>query len=188
MVNSKKNTKSIIALVVLSILLIASICLAATGAWFTDKVADGDESVSFGKIDIEYKTAFSVTAGSVVMPGDTITVNGEISNKEEAAYIGLDISVTVAGRKEALQSEKKVVEVAKGDSLKLSNYVGEAGAFTLTGADYNNSFQDKAVTVVVKICAVQQKNITLTGTTDAEKYTNLLSYVTTNGENQGPTA
>ena len=66
MVNSKKNTKSIIALVVLSLLLIASICLAATGAWFTANVADKSDTVKFGKIEMAVDGGtFHVEGGNI---------------------------------------------------------------------------------------------------------------------------
>lgn len=86
MVNSKKNTKSIIALVVLSILLIASICLAATGAWFTDAKSNSAVEVKFGTVNISTSTgAVSVTKDdAVVMPGDTIKVTGNIVNSGTA--------------------------------------------------------------------------------------------------------
>ena len=53
MVNSKKMSKSSIAVIVLSILLVLSMILGLTGAWFTDKGSDKtSDSIKFGNIDI----------------------------------------------------------------------------------------------------------------------------------------
>lgn len=182
MTNAKRNTKSIIALVVMSLLLVASIVLAATGAWFTDKVAEGSGSVNFGKIDIEYSTAFKFTEdATTVMPGDTLHINGVVTNKEEAAYLAVEISLTGVKEPKAI---KKVVALDKKGTFDLATDLGE---IKLTGDDYDNTYQGKAIAVSVKICAVQQKNVTLTDMAEAG-YDEVVAYVTTNGTVQGPQA
>lgn len=83
MTNAKRNTKSIIALVVMSLLLVASILLAATGAWFTDKDATTPKNLTFGTLDITGVTedvkVFNTVANTngPVMPGSTI--KGELT-------------------------------------------------------------------------------------------------------------
>lgn len=188
MTNAKRNTKSIIALVVMSLLLVASILLAATGAWFTDKVADKTGTVNFGKINIEYSTttpfsfAIKDTEGTIVMPGDTLQFAGVIENKEEAAYVAIGVSFTGV---ESLTATKKVVQVAKGGTIDLST---ELDDIVLTGENYKNNYQGKPISVTVTVCAVQAKNITLTGSDEAAKYDEVVAYVTANSDIQGPQA
>ncbi len=52
MVNSKKMSKSTVAIVLLSLLLVLSLILTATGAWFTDsgKAGKNDQVLNVGKI------------------------------------------------------------------------------------------------------------------------------------------
>lgn len=182
MTNAKRNTKSIIALVVMSLLLVASILLAATGAWFTDKVADNSGTVNFGKINIEYTTPYSFTEnGKTVMPGDTLHFAGVITNQEEDAYVAIEVSLT--GVKSPI-STKKVVELTKNGTIDLGT---ELGDIALTGDDYDNTYQGKPISVSVKVCAVQKKNITLTDMT-ATGYDEVVAYVTANADIQGPQA
>ena len=50
----KTNKKSLVALVVMAFLLVASIVMAATGAWFTaSDNASGSEDIQFGKVAID---------------------------------------------------------------------------------------------------------------------------------------
>lgn len=181
MVNSKKNTKSIIALVVLSLLLIASICLAATGAWFTDKVGDETGSVNFGKINIDYTTPYKFTQdGTTVMPGDTLHFEGVVTNQEDEAWVAVQISLT--GVKTPVNIDK-VVKLAKNGTINLST---ELGDIELKGEDYDNMYQGKQVAVTVKVCAVQAKNVT--DITETSKYADVWAYVNANAEVQGPQA
>lgn len=79
MTNAKRNTKSIIALVVMSLLLVASILLAATGAWFTDKATTTEKKLTFGTLDITGVTEDVKVVNTIantngpVMPGSTIS-------------------------------------------------------------------------------------------------------------------
>ena len=188
MVSSKKNSKSIIALIVMALLLVASIALAATGAWFTDKLTDGGDTVNFGKIDIEYSTPFSLAGDpTLVMPGDALTVAGEIVNNEEAAYIAVKISVT--GTKEA-KNFYAVKKVAADGTITLASVVGgegeNLGKIVLNGDDYDNTYQGKEISITVSVAAVQQANVTLTEANTVEAYNAAVAYVTTNGNVQGP--
>lgn len=181
MTNAKRNTKSIIALVVMSLLLVASILLAATGAWFTDTVPDNSGSVNFGKIDIDYTTPYEFTQnGTIVMPGDTLHFEGEVTNKEEQAWVAVQISLT--GVKAPISTDK-VVKLDKNGTINLST---ELGDIVLTGGDYKNDYQGKSIAVTVKVCAVQVKNVT--DITESSTYADVLAYVTANGDIQGPQA
>ena len=53
MEKTKRLSKSSIAVIVLSILLVLSMVMGLTGAWFTDRVGGGDQSVlNFGKVEL----------------------------------------------------------------------------------------------------------------------------------------
>jgi hypothetical protein len=107
MTSSKKNSKSIIALVVMSFLLVASIVLAATGAWFTS-VARQHSSLTFGTVTIDSLTPGTdglVSATSrtdynftdeYLMPGDTLEVNFDVDYAGTVdAYMVAKIDVTI---------------------------------------------------------------------------------------------
>lgn len=96
MVSSKKSSKSLIALVVMAILLVASIVLAATGAWFTSAViTDNDGALTFGTVELAESTEIAISADhALVVPGCTITVAGELDYTGTAdAYVGYKVSI-----------------------------------------------------------------------------------------------
>ena len=83
MVKSKKMSKSAIAIIVLSLLLVLSMVLGLTGAWFTDKVENSEVSsgsLSFGKVDINGSGVYSITPvtyesnPALFVDGDKITI------------------------------------------------------------------------------------------------------------------
>ena len=101
MVNSKKKmNKSTVAIVVLALLLIVSLVLTATGAWFTDhKDGTSTTTANFGKIQLDTAT-LTATATDIkgsdldlsntnVMPGDIITLTGtvKLATGSEKAYV-----------------------------------------------------------------------------------------------------
>jgi flagellar basal body-associated protein FliL len=80
MVEKKKMSKSSIAIIVLSVLLVLSMVMGLTGAWFTDKATGGNQGANntfqFGQISAPLtisSTAMSVTlAGEKAVPGDSV--------------------------------------------------------------------------------------------------------------------
>lgn len=182
MVNSKKNTKSIIALVVLSLLLIASICLAATGAWFTSKVEKDPKDLAFGTIAISSTGETSVTATSksgttdLLMPGDTLKISYSVKNDGENAYVVAVVKVeaTAAAGKELTATEKAALEGLSGTYAATGNAKADAcvvitkGATEATwkhsvdvdGKAFGNQFQGATVKVTVTILAIQEENLT----------------------------
>ena len=102
MVNSKKMSKSSIAVIVLSIFLVLSLILGFTGAWFTDKKEGGTETVTMGTIDISTSDAKVAVSKDVElnMPGDKITIAGQVKNTGEKAWIRYKLSHTYAAEDE----------------------------------------------------------------------------------------
>ena len=107
MVNSKKMNKSTVAVIVLALLLVLSLVLTATGAWFTDKKETDETSVKMGTINISTSTgAISVTkdvADGNVMPGDKIQVTGEILNTGDKAWVRFKLTHTYDGEDQDLK-------------------------------------------------------------------------------------
>lgn len=182
MVNSKKNTKSIIALVVLSLLLIASICLAATGAWFTSKVEKDPKDLAFGTIAISSTGDTSVTATSksgttdLLMPGDTLKISYSVKNDGENAYVVAVVKVeaTAAADKKLTATEKAALEGLSGtyatsgnDKATTCAVIAKGAAeatwehsVVVNGKAFGNQFQGATVKVTVTILAIQEENLT----------------------------
>jgi len=106
MVNSKKNSKSLIALVVMAFLLVASIVLAATGAWFTGNASKSTDDFGFGKIAISIPTLevspVRTLDGSgdtitldTIMPGDQLDISGSIKNLNQKAYVAYKATIVI---------------------------------------------------------------------------------------------
>ena len=123
MVNSKKMSKSTVAIVLLSLLLVLSLILTATGAWFTDsKTGNGDtSSAKFGTVAIALNDATAtgtwancgVTKGKTntyVVPGSTYTLEWEVSNTgtEDVYYkvSSKDLKITVGSSTTALTADQ----------------------------------------------------------------------------------
>ena len=164
MVNSKKNTKSIIALVVLSLLLIASICLAATGAWFTDKKDGSGAKVTFGTVNIQGSDgAVTVAkADAVAMPGDTLKVTGAIKNEGTAkVWVRYKLSHTYAGPNTEL---KTALDAAfKGDYTYVADAVAAGASADLTkdviiSTNLGNTAQGAIFEVTLVMEAIQWAN------------------------------
>lgn len=178
-----KNKKSVIALVVMAFLLVASICLAATGAWFTSKVDERTDSLNFGTIAIS-SDVFTVTATGtkemattdLLMPDDTLTITYNIKNEGAAAFViaKVDVTATTASGtlseagKTAIQSlsgtysgnNKATTECASlADGTETPTTETWTHTVRLTGNDFGNDFQGATVQVKVTILAIQQENL-----------------------------
>ena len=128
MVNSKKINKSTVAIVVLSLLLVLSLVLTATGAWFTDKATQENAgSVTFGTVVIDDSKLG--TEGSIVtyraaddgktnvtpaMPGDKIDVTVDVQKTEASQHFYFTVNLQVKSIELAAgKSESATAMVAK---------------------------------------------------------------------------
>ena len=180
MVNSKKMSKSTIAVILLSLLLCLSLVLTATGAWFTDKDSSGDEIYTFGAIDIELAgeegEKLALTGGTAVladiMPGDTISGSVVINNLAEAAYLRITVTATNGVDDAQALVLTNVVGATVGET-DTDSYFASIGTAsdentndTITfsfdvelDADvYGNSYQNGELTFSVLVEAIQQAN------------------------------
>ena len=84
MVKNRKMSKTSVAIIVLALLLVFSLVMGMTGAWFTDSKAGSAVPVTLGTIEIssnQTTAAISITMDDeVAMPGDAIAVTGIIKN------------------------------------------------------------------------------------------------------------
>ena len=82
-----KNKKSLVALVVMAFMLVASITMAATGAWFTDQATGTSSKITFGTVSFSAEEANVTTTiknlyantTDLVMPGSEITVSCDLT-------------------------------------------------------------------------------------------------------------
>lgn len=184
MVNSK-NKKSVIALVVMALLLVTSIVLAATGAWFTAKATTPDVNANFGTIVLtadennKVEVQRADTKVDIAMPGDTIKVNFKVTNAGQAAFYLVKLEIKV-GDDAALETGYYTISAA-GALEKATDTAGsvEAGAALTVNADkvlevltYGNTYQGKPITVSLDVRAIQQAN-----NTAGDAYTQLTSSV-----------
>ena len=111
MVKSKKMSKTSVTIIVLALLLVFSLVMGMTGAWFTDRETDaGNKTINFGTINVKLDTATDVgfygveTGGTALsrdlMPGDYVRANLVIAKDSDAVedfYFVVKISVKVWG-------------------------------------------------------------------------------------------
>ena len=163
MTNSKKNSKSIIALVVMALLLVASIVLAATGAWFTQIAKPEDaKKINFGKVDVTVtETGFGFKRGTTaitekLMPGDKIEAKITLTNTSGAddPWVVYKINVTIAG--------EDVSNIKTFSTPVLLSTINDGvldASLELEGPKYGNYYEEKEVTVSYEIRMVQSTNV-----------------------------
>lgn len=169
MVNSKKMSKSSIAVIVLSILLVLSLILGFTGAWFTDKKEDSSSEMSFGTVKLAELTGLdgiSVTntvdtANTNLMPGSTITGTVNVKNEGNAA-VWLRYKVTFSGEGSAFIKDDKGNDLATEYVYPAAALAGGAPTTISIKAKVPeltaNTAQEKTVTITVVVEALQQAN------------------------------
>lgn len=175
-----KNKKSLVALVVMAFMLVASITMAATGAWFTaDATAIDGKELNFGRIALSDQTG-AVTAVSkstpdittdLLMPGDDLTITFSAKNAQEAAYWIAKVEVTITGTTGGVNTDAITgLSGTYGATTKVTEAVAVAkntafsGTITLplAGDDYGNDYQGATIKVTVTLKVVQQENLTAT--------------------------
>ena len=95
MVKNKKMSKTSIAIIVLSVLLVLSLIMGLTGAWFTDKMQDVSNSttLTFGEIELETVSAAvddgQTTIMGTIIPGDRVafTANVKLTAASEDSFV-----------------------------------------------------------------------------------------------------
>jgi hypothetical protein len=168
MVNSKKMNKSSVAIVLLALLLVLSLVLTATGAWFTDKEEGTDVELTFGHIDINVDaTAFgTVTAGGEylegvdIMPGDKVSYALSVDGKATSESFWFAVIVTSEGLATNMEDGLASLEAKNVYSWERGAAATEVkGEVTLDGATYDNNYQGKTVTFSYYVVAVQKANV-----------------------------
>ena len=158
MVNSKKINKSTVAIVVLSLLLVLSLVLTATGAWFTDKeTSSTQKDFTFGTVSVALSGsaesgAWTATGtGAKVVPGSSFTTTLTLSNDGDQ-----DVWVRAATQTATLTvGEKTLNDVAgitvtieldtKGANKDAVAHSSESGVYGLAATKK----QDFKVTVTI---------------------------------------
>jgi hypothetical protein len=183
MVNSKKMSKSSIAVIVLAILLALSMVLGLTGAWFTATDSDdANTTIKFGTVAIKVSTedgnTGAWTSKSTVegeyMPGDSYAATMTLKNTGTQDVYYKVIAVAEVTKKDDTSAKEVVGITVKIDQTATGNeVVTDSGIYELaTGKTVNfpaslkletslgNTFQGEeySITLKVTIQAVQKAN------------------------------
>lgn len=174
MVKSKKMSKSTVAIVLLSLLLVLSLILTATGAWFTDSAkGTGSTNIAFGKVDVNVNGTATLTKtheGVKTVDGCSWTISGlTLENASDVdVYYAYAVTVEVEGS-ELTETEKGYFTVNNTNTgTTCTKLTAGTAAATLSGitVDFDSegamNGSEKAVTikVTVKIAAIQADHIT----------------------------
>lgn len=169
MTNSKKNSKSIIALVVMALLLVASIVLAATGAWFTANGATTEKPLEFGTVSIKGVTEDVVVKNTIdteltkLMPGSNLS--GKLTVEytgNAAAYIRYKVTVggDGAGFVTLTLADADTDGWVYAETAASTNLVADVAGSVATTV--GNDAQGKAVTIKFDVEAIQKANTAAT--------------------------
>ena len=184
MVNSKKKmNKSTVAIVVLALLLIVSLVLTATGAWFTSSGTADDDGKGgvFGYVTVAFTadagakitradgtTIVAGTADDPIMPGDIVSASKytlTLDDKSEDAFY-LIKSKNAADTKFYVVSDGKLVEATEHVAGTLTSDAKtvefQADAVTISGKDTGNDKQGTDYTAATSgytVYAIQQANL-----------------------------
>ena len=172
MVNSKKMSKSTVAIVLLSLLLVLSLILTATGAWFTDTKTAGDKTLTFGTVELDTVSLSGVAVSNTIettntnlMPGSTISGKVSVKNKgNSAAWLRYKVSFEGEGAEYiTMGSEDEYQYVAAALDGE-----GEASISISATVDntVGNAAQGKSVTIKIVVEALQQANTQSTNSAD----------------------
>ncbi|MBR4124039.1 MAG: hypothetical protein IKR12_00535 [Clostridia bacterium] len=176
MVKNKKMSKTSIAVIVLALLLVFSLVMGMTGAWFTSKAGSAtDTSLDFGRV------VLNVTGGSFgqvshtnngdaayldgveVMPGDSINYSLTVAKAATSEDFYYRIFVTVTGVAGASYTADETVYDTTAEGWNGTH----AGSITLAGNVYGNTYQGANISLAYEVRAIQKANITAA---DAAKY------------------
>ena len=176
MVNSKKMSKSSIAVIVLSILLVLSLILGFTGAWFTDSKNSGEgKDVTYGLVKIGDVSADAISVTNTIadvdtlaMPGSVVAVKATVKN-ESTATIYARYKIAVSGD----AADKLTFEGADEDGWYYVEGTLAAGKdvevdksctipTTLTDNPANPTIEGKSAKLVLTVEVIQAANTAAT--------------------------
>lgn len=178
MVNSKKSSKSLIALVVMALLLVASIVMAVTGAWFTDADEGKSVDLTFGKITMSVtggdtfgtvghdtdNTDDAYLTGVEIMPGDTIkaalTVAKAADSEDFYYVVVVNAQIKKVGEDDFSALNGFTSSTADTVYNTLNNPFAGSADITLTGENYGNEYEGATIKVSYSVEAVQMANLT----------------------------
>ena len=136
MVKNKKLSKSSIAIIVLALLLIASLVMGMTGAWFTSRPGQKSSgTLKFGTVVLEVEGNWAAVTDTTnhpylqttnLMPGDTVNGRFDLTNTGDEAYVFMVYGGTVVRTFASLTAEEKAqlvtdLEVANVEALTEEN-------------------------------------------------------------------
>lgn len=144
MQKAKKMSKQTLVIAVLAVLLVLSLALSVTGAWFTDvddKTSTTD--IQFATVAIDAPTLDSsyTLSGSRtkddILPGDTISLAGSVATASSVKiYVGVVLSdVTVMGSDDSKATFEHDLTTICGSDIAVSFATGTITAATVLDQD-----------------------------------------------------
>ncbi len=145
MQKAKKMSKQTLVIAVLAVLLVLSLALSVTGAWFTDKASDTSEvAINFATVDVTNvanegtvkRNDTASTPSTLLLPGDIITLGGTVTNGASTVntYVAVIISdIVVTGYTGELDAQGKPTGDAKVLTAAIAEYLDTTGV-SVTGA------------------------------------------------------
>ncbi len=181
MVKSKKMSKTSIAVIVLALLLVLSMVMGITGAWFTDYEKQnevstfkfGEVEMNVGSIAVSYVHEDGTTpvGENDVMPGDKIKINlTAIAKTAESEDFWYKVKVSIAPQNgsDALTTAAQTALEAANAGLYCTK-AGVAGAATLadilvdlSGDAFGNDYQGDSYKITLEFRALQLENVDAT--------------------------
>ena len=170
MVKNKKMSKTSIAVIVLALLLVFSLVMGMTGAWFTDKADNSSSGVelTFGTVVLDVDTddfgdvtRVSNTAGAVagdLMPGDTVSYALTVDGASGCEDFWFAVVINTEGAAADMESGLNDLTTADVKSWT-GSAVAVSGSLLLTGATYGNAYQGQTLTLTYTVVAVQKANV-----------------------------
>jgi len=143
-------SKGSLAVIILAVLLVLSMVLGLTGAWFTDKASKGND-LTFGKVTIkvtettessDFVSSARVIAGDTttnLMPGDKINLNGFGVAKADGSddfYYVIEINVAVKNGETAV-AEDSLTATQKANIMALRKAILNTTEDITTNKVYN---------------------------------------------------
>lgn len=150
MVKSRRMNKGTIAIIVLSLLLVVSLVLSVTGAWFTAfQNRNSTTPVTFGKVSVDAGTITYSANGEVLtnfIPGDTLTISVNItddSTVDTYIYVNTEMYLTDG------TSVYKAIKLSKTEYDLVKGKTGTDLPGTVTVPEFSNVFlKDNLIDVV----------------------------------------
>ena len=170
MKKSKKLGLQSLALVLMSLVLVAGVAFGMTGAWFADSVADSDNSIVMGNgVAATMSVAFEK---DWAMPGETVDLTGSVAAAAKSSEFRMRVKAKVTGAEEGkivltkitIGTEEVTADATGADYTYLTTTLKDgaskniAASVEFVGSALTNADDAKTITVELTIEVIQAAN------------------------------